>query len=63
MYNFHYKYMFDEYKTTECRLYTDNFVYEIFTKNFYSDIKPDIDGHFDTSNFSPNNIFHLPLKN
>ncbi len=66
MYDFHYNYMIEKYGPTRCRLLymdTDSFIYEIETKNIYTDIKPDVDKYFDTSNFSSNNIYGLPIKN
>ncbi len=66
MYDYHYNYMIEKYGTARCKLLymdTDSFIYEIFTKDVYSDIKPDIDKYFDTSNFPKNNIYGLPIKN
>jgi len=79
MYDFHYKYIIPKYEihaplsNADTNFYenkasllytdTDSLIYEIQTDDFYKDIENDIDARFDTSDFSPNNIFKLPLKN
>lgn len=53
MYDFHYNYIKHKYGERAKLLFTDtdSLAYEIETEDFYSDIKPDIDRLFDTSNF------------
>lgn len=65
MYDFHYKYIIPKYKENVELLYTDtdSLIYEIKTDDFYKDIKPDIDSRFDTSDFLPQNVYEIPLKN
>jgi hypothetical protein len=41
---------------------TDGLLLQIKTKDFYDDIKPDIDEWFDTSNFNINNKFDIKQK-
>lgn len=63
MYDFHYNFMKKVYPNLNT-LYgdTDSWIYEIFCQDFYKDILNYLD-YFDTSNFSPNNIFKIPLVN
>lgn len=65
MYDFHYKYIITKYNENVELLYTDtdSLIYEIKTDDFYEDIKPDIDTRFDTSDFPPQNVYGLPLRN
>lgn len=65
MYDFHYNYMKKKYNSNCRMLYTDtdSLVYQLFTENFYEDIKPDIERFFDTSDYPPDNIFGFPLLN
>ena len=51
MYEFHYDYMQPKYgdNLTLCYMDTDSFVYHIKTKDFYTDIAPDVRNRFDTS--------------
>lgn len=64
MYDFHYQYMKPKFFKNIDLLYTDtdSFIYEIRTDDFYSDIKNDLD-KFDTSDYSTNNRYGLPLIN
>lgn len=65
MYDFHYNYMLRKYGANNVNLLytdTDSFIYEIKTRDFYNDIKIDLD-RFDTSNFSADNEYNLPLVN
>jgi hypothetical protein len=53
MYTFHYRYMVEKYGSN-CRLMltdTDSLLYEIKTEDFYEDILPDLDTHFDMSDY------------
>ncbi|XP_047513543.1 uncharacterized protein LOC125055226 isoform X3 [Pieris napi] len=65
MYNFHYNYMQTKFDSNLKLLYTDtdSLIYQIFTNNFYDDIKPDINTYFDTSDYDENNIFNFPKLN
>lgn len=65
MYDFHYDYMIPKYKEDIKLNYmdTDSFIYTIKTDDFYKDIINDIDERFDTSEYSVNNTFNIPLKN
>lgn len=65
MYDFHYEYMKKKFGNRVQLNYmdTDSFIYTIFTENFYKEISPDIDEYFDTSDYPPNNIHKIPLKN
>lgn len=47
---------------TNCSTDTDSFVYEIKTKNFYTDLKNDL-SRFDTSDYPSDNIFQIPQVN
>jgi hypothetical protein len=64
MYDFNYNFMKKQYKDKFNLLYmdTDSFIYEIFTDDFYKDMKSYLD-EFDTSNFSPTNQFGIPIVN
>lgn len=65
MYDFHYGYMQRKFQKNLKLLYsdTDSFIYQIFTEDFYNDIKQDIQNHFDTSDYAPNNIYGFPCLN
>ncbi|CAF4750982.1 unnamed protein product [Pieris macdunnoughi] len=65
MYEFQYSYMLPKYRQNVQLLYTDtdSFIYNIKTNNFYEDIKCDLQARFDTSDFSKDNIYNLPLVN
>ena len=62
LYEFHYGYMVPKYRSRQHLMYndTDSTVYEIQTKNFYTDISLDVDIWFDTSNYPPNLDRPLP---
>jgi len=56
MYDFHYNYMKVKYGD-DCKLLmtdTDSLMYEVKTKDFYKDIREDVQERFDTSNFPQN---------
>lgn len=58
MYDFHYNYMLKKFKTINLAYTdTDSFIYQIFTEDFYSDIRPDLGQYFDTSNYAIDNDF------
>jgi hypothetical protein len=65
MYDFHYGYMQPKFQLNVKLLYcdTDSFIYQIFTEDFYNDIKQDIQKHFDTSDYAFNNIYGFPCVN
>ncbi|CAH1646013.1 unnamed protein product [Spodoptera littoralis] len=65
MYEFHYNYMIKKFHNKIKLLYTDtdSLIYQIFTDNFYEDIKPDLLHYFDTSDYPENNIYGYPKIN
>ncbi|XP_049947119.1 uncharacterized protein LOC126455272 [Schistocerca serialis cubense] len=66
MFNFHYNYMLKKYplqKVKMCYTDTDSFVYLISTSDLYSDIRPDINCMFDTSGYSSENRYNIPICN
>jgi len=63
MYNFHYDYMKKKYQENINLMYTDAFIYDIKTIDFYDDIRFEIDQHFDTSEYVADTVFNLPLIN
>lgn len=65
MYDFHYEYMLKKFDRKIKLLYTDtdSLIYQIFTTDFYADIKPDLSIFFDTSDYPSNNIFGYPQIN
>ncbi|XP_050677400.1 uncharacterized protein LOC126974058 isoform X2 [Leptidea sinapis] len=65
MYDFHYNYMFKKFQNKLKLLYTDtdSLIYQIFTDDFYRDIKPDLHLRFDTSDYTEKNIFGYPKLN
>ena len=56
MYDFRYNYIETKYGNKAQLLFTDtdSLAYEIRTKDFYKDIKPDIEKRFDTSDYLTN---------
>lgn len=64
MFDFHYNYMKNKFVNLKL-LYTDtdSLVYQIYTKNFYRDIKPDLEKYFDTSDYTENNIYNYDRIN
>jgi len=56
MYSFHYDVMKQKYGNKINILYsdTDSLIYEIITKNFFTDLKNDLLSYFDTSNYPKN---------
>ena len=61
MYGFWYDYVNPKYKSTLCYTDTDSFVINIFSEVFFEDIKNDVEGCFDTSNFDKNDKRPLPM--
>lgn len=61
MYNFYYEYLKPKYGEHVKLLYmdTDSFILEVETKDFYNDMKLNLN-LFDTSNYPENNIYNLP---
>ena len=56
MYQFHYEYMKLKFPIQKlCYMDIDSYVYYIQTEDFYSEIKDDISGLFDTSNYAISN--------
>jgi hypothetical protein len=64
MYDFFYEFLKPRYgdRVKLCYMDTDSFTLLIKTNDIYSDIKENL-SKFDTSNFSPNNPFSVPLQN
>ncbi|XP_069364145.1 uncharacterized protein [Maniola hyperantus] len=65
MYEFHYNYMVKKFNKKIKLLYTDtdSLIYQIFTDNFYEDIKCDLINYFDTSDYPHDNIYSYPKIN
>lgn len=65
MYDFHYNYMKQKFSSNAKLLYTDtdSLIYQIFTRNFYEDIKPDLTKYFDTSDYIIENVQGFPQVN
>lgn len=65
MYDFHYSVFEPSYRNRlrMCYTDTDSFVYQIETRDFYKDLKQHFLNYFDTSNFSTQNSYNLPLLN
>ena len=65
MYDLYYNYFKLKYQNAIMLQYfdTDGMIVHIFTANFYAEMKEDIDRIFDTSNYKPDNIFNIPLRN
>ena len=49
------------YKLKLCYMDTDSLIYSIKTKDFYSDISPDVESRFDTSGYPNNRSRPLPI--
>ena len=63
MYEFHYDYMIPKYgdRLKLCYMETDSLIYNIKTKDFYSDISPDIESRFNTSGYANDGCRPLPV--
>ncbi|CAH1099678.1 unnamed protein product [Psylliodes chrysocephalus] len=62
LYEFFYGYIKQKYGDSAklCYTDTDSLILEVFTKNFYEDLKQNIN-HFDTSNYSKDNEYEIPI--
>lgn len=65
MYEFHYDYILNKFGNNKKLLYTDtdSLICEIFSNDFYDDIKSDLFLRFDPSDYPTNNIFGFPQVN
>lgn len=65
MYNFHYNVIkpFYQDRVRLCYTDTDSFVYEIYTNDFYYDLKYHFLQYSDSSNYDNENEFAIPLIN
>ena len=63
MYEFHYDYMIPKYgdRLKLCYMDTDSLIYSIKTEDFYSDISPDVESRFDTSDYPNDGSRPLPV--
>ena len=63
MYEFHYDYMIPKYgdRLKLCYMDTDSLIYSIKTKDFYSDISPNVEIRFDTSGYPNDGSRPLPV--
>ena len=63
MYQFWYHYLKPKYKDKAKLFYmdTDSFVINIFTEDFFEDIKGDVENWFDISNYDENDKKPLPI--
>ena len=65
MYNFVYDYLKPKFgdRVKILQTDTDGLMIEILSDDFYDEIRDDIKDVFDTSNFSTNNKYKLPILN
>jgi hypothetical protein len=69
MYKFHYQHVLQKYHPSQITLNymdTDSFIYHIKTEDLYADIKEDLKSPiqlYDTSNYSRQNPYNMPLIN
>ena len=60
MYDFHYNYIKRKYGGKAKLLFTNSFMYEIQTEDFYKDISADVKYRFDTSDYPPDHPSGIP---
>jgi hypothetical protein len=65
MYDFHYSVYKKQYgkRLQMCYTDTDSFVYYIQTKDYFEDLRLNFLSYFDTSNYSADNKYLLPVQN
>ena len=63
MYKFWYDYFKPKYRDRGklCYTYTDSFIINIITEDFFKDISNDVEKWFDTSNYDKNDKIPLPI--
>ena len=63
IYEFHYDYMIPKHgdRLKMCYMDMDSLIYSIKTKDFYSDISPDVESRFDTSGYPNDGSRPLPI--
>lgn len=64
IYDFYYTFIKNKYENRVSLLYTDtdSLILEVFTQNFYDDMKLNID-KFDTSNYAKTKLHDMPITN
>ena len=65
MYDVYYGHFKAKYGANVIKRYldTDGFIIQVYTRDVYADMIPDIDRIYDTSGYAPDNIFNIPLRN
>ena len=63
MYKFHYDYMKPKFKDLQlCYMDTDSLIYNIKTKDFYTDIADDVEEMFNTGGYDKKDAKPLPIR-